>query len=70
MTKNNFFLSKTAVLKGLKDCHLLAVEGVDHDRDSKLEVFQQESQESHLPCVDSVFRQYFDRSQETGVSSS
>ena len=51
----NIFLSKTAVLKGIKDCHFLAVEGVDHDRDSKLEVFRQEFYESHLPCVDSDF---------------
>ena len=46
-----FFCQKTAVLKGLKDHHLPAVEGVDHDRDSELEVFRQEP---HLPSVDSV----------------
>ena len=56
IVKKVFFVKKTAVLKGLKGCHLPAVEGVDHNSDIKLEVSGQESQESHLPSVDSVFQ--------------
>ena len=42
------------MLKGLKDHHLPAVEGIDHNRGSELEVFQQET---HISSVNSVFRQ-------------